>query len=126
MALLGEGVVKHDYLTLNYIFALETRARPNLIKTKNVNHGVTIVYGNLAKDTPMHFDHILQFSTMGDEEVFDTYLREAANERYNSPDIPGKDKITWYMPEDAHMIIPTYHHLEVFLTTAGAKINDGV
>lgn len=123
MALIGENVLKYDYITANYLFTLETRNHPDWIKVKNTNYPFHIVYGNVAKNSTLHFDHIIAFSSM-DTEIFDPYLDEAIKTHYSAVDIPDRDKIQWYTAEEAHITLPTYHHLEVFLTTLGVKKND--
>lgn len=134
MALLAELSHKYTYLGANQIFVQELIKKPHLLIPKNKTYDHTIIYGNLSKDTPIKFDHILALTNNygggNDSDNFDPYLAKA-NELMlqiaaENPEIKQAQIPRYYELSDSHYTFPTFSHLCTFLKVCGVKENDNV
>lgn len=132
MALLAESTHEYTYIGANQAFIYELIKKPHLIIPKNKTYDHTIIYGNISKNMPIKFDHIVAFSSKyvngDDKDNFDPYLTEAnkfmSKIAAENPNVAKAKPPRYYELSDAHYQFPTLNHLFTFLKACGVKEND--
>jgi len=101
-----------------YSFAKALSSSQELVDNmfKNENN---IIVGNLDKNTPIKFDHILGFEVEPWSLDPDLYLEEGDKLFKDVFLKTNIQPVEWYTKNDAHHIFPTLHHLSVMLNVLG-------
>ena len=114
MALLYEETFGQPYPVVNATFVDTCRRNKRMFYKNNKKH--LIVYGNIDKNSPITFDHIISYTShVSENEHWDPYLA-AAEKALADTDAP---KIDWYGVDDTTYTFPTIPHLTLFLHTLG-------
>lgn len=124
MALLYEETLNKHYIPANYAFAQAVKKDPQLARSK-INKGQNlIIFGNLDMATKIKLDHIIIYTNGLEENTLEDKYLQKMEELF---DKTNEEKIiNWYKTNDqtSRLIVPTLHHLDVFLETIGVKKND--
>lgn len=110
------------YPISNILFAAEIRDNPRVCLSRMRQSPNLVVWGNLDSHA-IKFDHIITWSQAWGDAEKDAYL-VASNDRYDAALKKCNIKpIRWYQKEDAHVVFPSWHHLQLFLKTIGVEAN---
>ena len=113
MALLYEETFNAPYPVVNATFTHTCANNKKMFYKNHKKH--LVVYGNIDKNSPIKFDHIIGYTSNIAGNEWDPYLT-AAEKALENTDAP---KIDWYKQEDITYTFPTLAHLNLFLKTLG-------
>lgn len=118
--LLGATMGKNEtnWSAYEYQTAITARDDDNILRNDKDKLPI-IVYGNLDKHS-VNFNHILSVAEPGWDWDTEASERAKLDKLYNPVlEQCGKRTIEWYEPKDVQLTLPTFHHLQLFLKSAG-------